>query len=185
MTVEISEASAPPLNDVESNDPRRLKSPSVPVALAVVRILLGLVFLWAFLDKTFGLGFATPREKARVAGGSPTSGFLANVDGSLAEVFRAMAGQPWVDWAFMLGMLLIGTALILGVAMNLAALGATMLMGSLWLASIPLENNPVIDEHILYASTAIALAASGAGNTFGLGRAWSSLPITRGQRWLA
>src|SRR5688572_13701049 len=28
--------------------------------LAGVRIALGWVFLWAFLDKTFGLGFATP-----------------------------------------------------------------------------------------------------------------------------
>ena len=42
-------------------------------ALALSRILLGFVFLWAFLDKTFGLGFATAAEKAWVAGGSPSS----------------------------------------------------------------------------------------------------------------
>ena len=28
-------------------------------ALASLRILTGFVFLWAFLDKTFGLGYAT------------------------------------------------------------------------------------------------------------------------------
>ena len=30
-------------------------------ALAVLRIATGFVFLWAFLDKTFGLGYATTR----------------------------------------------------------------------------------------------------------------------------
>ncbi|MEU1390068.1 hypothetical protein ABZ444_29030, partial [Nonomuraea sp. NPDC005730] len=43
---------------------------------AVARIAIGWIFLWAFLDKTFGWGFATPAGKAWVAGGSPTTGFL-------------------------------------------------------------------------------------------------------------
>ncbi|HET9172689.1 MAG TPA: hypothetical protein VFN97_24905, partial [Actinospica sp.] len=30
------------------------------VAIAVIRVGTGFVFLWAFLDKTFGLGYATP-----------------------------------------------------------------------------------------------------------------------------
>ena len=96
-----------------------------------------------------------------------------------------MAGQTWVDWAFMIGMLLVGTALMVGIAMRLVAFGATMLMGSLCLASIPLESNPLVDEHVLYAATAVALAASKAGNTWGLGRRWSSFALTRGWRWLA
>ena len=33
-------------------------------ALAVLRISTGFVFLWAFLDKTFGFGYATPSAKA-------------------------------------------------------------------------------------------------------------------------
>src|SRR5690606_6862690 len=44
--------------------------------LAAARIAIGWVFLWAFLDKTFGLGFATAREDAWINGGSPTFGFL-------------------------------------------------------------------------------------------------------------
>jgi hypothetical protein len=40
-------------------------------ALAVLRVATGLVFLWAFLDKLFGLGYATPGTKAWIAGGSP------------------------------------------------------------------------------------------------------------------
>ena len=57
-------------------------------ALAVTRILVGFVFLWAFLDKTLGLGFATTPEKAWLAGTSPTTGFLkmgVNPDGPFVE----------------------------------------------------------------------------------------------------
>ena len=35
-------------------------------ALAAARILLGIVFLWAYFDKLFGLGFATKAAKAWV-----------------------------------------------------------------------------------------------------------------------
>jgi hypothetical protein len=35
--------------------------------LAGIRIAPGWVFLWAFLDKTFGLGFATTSEKAWIS----------------------------------------------------------------------------------------------------------------------
>jgi thiosulfate dehydrogenase [quinone] large subunit len=148
-------------------------------------VLLGFVFLWAFLDKAFGVGFATPADGAWTAGGSPTEGFLASVDGAFAGMFQAMAGQAWVDWLFMLGMLLVGGALVLGIAMRLAAMGATLLMGSLWLASLPLENNPVVDEHVVYAATAITLALTQAGHTLGLGSRWASLRLFPGWRWLA
>ena len=50
-------------------------------ALAVLRIMFGFYFLWAFLDKTFGLGFSTPAERAWINGGSPTRGFLSGVEG--------------------------------------------------------------------------------------------------------
>ena len=31
---------------------------------ATLRIVMGWIFLWPFLDKTFGLGFATPADRA-------------------------------------------------------------------------------------------------------------------------
>ncbi|WP_318272177.1 hypothetical protein [Microbispora triticiradicis] len=43
---------------------------------AAARVAVGWVFLWAFLDKLFGWGFATPAAKAWINGGSPTTGFL-------------------------------------------------------------------------------------------------------------
>ena len=59
--------------------------------LSVSRILIGLVFLWAFFDKLFGLGFATTADKSWLSGGSPTTGFLSHVQGPFADVFNALA----------------------------------------------------------------------------------------------
>ncbi len=39
---------------------------------AVLRISMGFVFVWAFLDKTFGLGYGTPSARL-INGGSPTN----------------------------------------------------------------------------------------------------------------
>ena len=44
---------------------------------AGTRLALGWIFLWAFLDKLFGLGHSTPSTGAWINGGSPTKGFLA------------------------------------------------------------------------------------------------------------
>ena len=75
-------------------------------ALAVLRISTGFVFLWAFLDKTFGLNYATPSAKAWINGGSPTKGFLASVEvGPLQSFFHAIAGTWWANGLFMLGLL--------------------------------------------------------------------------------
>ena len=45
-------------------------------ALAVLRIAFGLEFLWAFVDKVFGFGYATPSGKGWIDRGDPTAGFL-------------------------------------------------------------------------------------------------------------
>ncbi|MDQ4007216.1 MAG: hypothetical protein M3211_03855 [Actinomycetota bacterium] len=142
------------------------------------------MFLWSFLDSTFGL-YATSPDESWIAGESPTSGYLGSLDGTFAAVFQPLAGHAWVDWTFMLGMALVGSALILGIAMRLAALGAVALMGSLWLTSLPLEHNPFVDEHMIYAVFAVVLAALRAGNAFGAGGLWGRLPLVRRTRWLA
>ena len=61
--------------------------------LAVLRIMFGFYFLWAFLDKTFGLGFATPAAKAWINGGSPTKGFLSGSEGPFSGFYHALAGN--------------------------------------------------------------------------------------------
>ncbi|MGW3108767.1 hypothetical protein, partial [Streptomyces sp. NPDC001100] len=98
-------------------------------AFASLRLLTGFVFLWAFLDKTFGFGYATPSGKGWVDGGSPTKGFLSGVAaGPMESTFHDWAGAGWVNWLFMLGLLGIGVALIAGVALRLAAVAGTVMM---------------------------------------------------------
>jgi thiosulfate dehydrogenase [quinone] large subunit len=165
-------------------------------ALAVLRIATGFIFLWAFLDKTFGLGFATPAARAWINGGSPTKGFLSGVEvGPLQSFFHSIAGNPLVDWLFMLGLLGIGIALIAGIGLRLSAIAATIMMAGMWLAEFPLDKttaagepsmstNPIVDYHVIYALVAIVAALAYAGHTWGLGRAWSRLPLVQKNRWL-
>ena len=125
----------------------------------ILRIAMGWIFLWAFLDKVFGLGFATTPEKSWLAGGSPTSGFLQFAPkGPFAGFYHALAGQPWVDWLFMLGLLALGISLILGLKVKLASYGGVALMILMYLALIPPANNPIIDEHIIYALVLLVLS---------------------------
>jgi thiosulfate dehydrogenase (quinone) large subunit len=164
--------------------------------LAVVRVAVGFVFLWAFLDKTFGFGYATPAAKAWINGGSPTKGFLSRVAvGPLESTFHAWAGAAWVDWLFMAGLLAIGIALILGIGLRIAAVSGTVMMLLMWAAEWPLakftsageltmSTNPIVDYHIVYALVLITLALTYAGNTWGLGRLWARLPFMQRNRWL-
>ena len=123
------------------------------IILGIVRILLGWTFLWAFFDKLLGLGFATTSERAWINGGSPTYGFLTNATkGPFAEYFQMLAGQGWVDWAFMLGLLLIGISFITGIWVKYSGwFGALMMLLMYVAAFMPPENNPVVDDHIIYA----------------------------------
>ncbi|MFE0918769.1 hypothetical protein ACFW24_13450 [Streptomyces nigra] len=164
--------------------------------LAGLRLLTGFVFLWAFLDKTFGLGYATPSGKGWIDGGSPTRGFLGGVAvGPMESVFHAWAGDAWADWLFMLGLLGIGVALTLGVALRLAAVAGTVMMALMWMAEWPparhlsdgspsMSTNPFADYHLVYAVVLIALAAAGAGAVWGLGHAWARLPFVARHPWL-
>jgi thiosulfate dehydrogenase (quinone) large subunit len=162
----------------EELTPRRHPA-AVAITAGLIRIAIGWVFLWAFLDKTFGLGFATPSEGAWLEGGSPTTGFLEHADGTFAGFFNSMAGQGWADWLFMAGLLGIGVALMLGIAMNIASASGALLLVLMWAAELPLENNPFMDDHLVYAGVLALLALLGAGRYLGLGVYWERLPIVR------
>ena len=151
----------------------------VGIAGAVTRISIGFVFLWAFLDKLFGLGLATPSERSWLNGGSPTKGFLSGVEGPFAGFFKPMAGDAWANWLFMLGLLGIGVALVLGITMKIAAASGTAMLVMMWMASLPLENNPFMDDHLVYAIVLVLLAALRSGDTAGLGAHWRKLPVVR------
>ena len=161
--------------------------------LAVLRIGFGLTFLWAFFDKLLALGFATGKSAetgvvdyfgpdAWVNGGSPTFGFLSfgvPEDNPMREFFNGIAGDAWADWLFMIGLAAIGLALVLGIGLRPAAITGGALYVMMWLASLPLENNPVLDDHLLGAATLVVLALTLAGDTWGLGKVWARTRLVR------
>jgi thiosulfate dehydrogenase [quinone] large subunit len=152
------------------------------------RIGIGLIFLWAFFDKLLGLGFATGRmedgtidffgEAAWINGGSPTYGFLNfGTTGPFAEFFQGFAGSAWADWLFMIGLLGIGLALTFGFAVRLGAYFGAVLLMLMYVAAMPPEHHPFLDDHVIYAIVLLGLAEVNAGDTFGVGRKWSKAPI--------
>jgi len=156
--------------------------------LAVTRLATGFIFLWAFLDKTFGLGYATPSERAWLNGGTPSQGFLNSpaVVGPFQGFFQGIA-SPATDVLFMLGMLGVGLAVMLGIGLRVAAWAGSLIMVMMWMAEWPLvegSTNPLVDYHIIYALALIVVATCLAGDTWGLGRWWRELPLVRRQRWL-
>ena len=153
--------------------------------LAGLRLALGWIFLWAFIDKLFGLGLATPEKGAWINGGSPTGGFLGKaVAGPFEGVYHSIAGAAWADWLFMLGLAAIGTALVLGIGIRAAAVAGSALLILMWTAVLPPENNPFLDDHLIYAGVLLLLALTAAGDTLGLGRVWGRLPIVQRLPWL-
>ncbi|GGV32168.1 DoxX family membrane protein [Streptomyces spectabilis] len=165
-------------------------------AFASLRLLMGAVFLWAFLDKAFGFGYATASGKGWVDGGSPTKGFLSGVAaGPMESTFHSWAGDAWADWLFMTGLLGIGIALVSGVALRLAAAAGTAMMILMWMAEWPpakhlsdgspsMSTNPVLEYHVIYAAALITLALASAGDALGAGARWVRLPFVRDHSWL-
>ena len=73
----------------------------------------------------------------------------------LITLAAALAGQGW--WG------LAGVALMLGVASRIATVSAVAMLVMMWSAALPPENNPVLDDHLIYALTLVALLLCGSG----------------------
>ncbi|MFI2752140.1 DoxX family protein [Cellulomonas sp. P22] len=162
--------------------------------LAVTRLVTGFVFLWAFLDKTFGLHYSTGAPVTEgdpslswLEGGTPSQGFMKFAAvGPFKDTFASMAG-PVTDWLFMLALLGVGLAVMLGIGLRVAAVCGSLLMVLMWAAEWPLvagSTNPLVDYHIVYALVLIVCAVLLAGDTWGLGRRWAQLPVVRRTPWL-
>ncbi len=159
----------------------------------VVRILLGFTFLWAFLDKNFAWGFSTTKAWMFGTGeGNPTAGFLkfgVNPNGPFHSFYTGLAPSSpsgLVNYLFMGALLGAGLTLVLGVVMKIGSIGSALLLISMFLAVAPwakyedkggstvASNNPLLDEHIIYAATLMVLMLVCAGRYWGLGRWWES-----------
>lgn len=99
----------------------------------------------------FGLGHETPAAKAWINGGSPTKGFLSGAVGPFGGFYQSFAGATWANWGFMLGLICIAVALLLGVGMRIACVGGAVLTVLMWSASLPPSDDVFMDNHIVYA----------------------------------
>ena len=160
--------------------------------LGVLRLGMGWIFFWAFVDKLFGLGFATCRDAATgtvqvlcqtawLSGGSPTSGFLKfATKGPFADFFQGLAGNAFIDWFFMLGLAGVGLALLLGIFVKFGSYSGILMLVLMYAAGFILpEHNPFLDEHIIYAIILAGVAVSHAGQYFGFGKWWSNIKFVK------
>jgi thiosulfate dehydrogenase (quinone) large subunit len=197
MTTNTSHPAKVPAHALETAEaPGHMLTTTAARALAILRIGTGFVFLWAFLDKTFGLGFSTTSERAWINGGSPTKGFLSHVEvGPFQSIAHSIAGAWWADTLFMTGMAAVGIALIAGIGLRVAATAGSLIMVMMWAAEFPLDRytaagepsgstNPFMDYHLIYALVLAVLALTYAGHTWGLGRIWARLPLVQKNRWM-
>jgi thiosulfate dehydrogenase [quinone] large subunit len=167
-----------------TTEPSARSATAARYVLAGIRAALGWVFLWAFLDKAFGLGFATPSGRSLLDGGSPTNGFLSSAKGPFSDFYRAIAGSGPADVLFMAALLGVGVALLLGIGMRIAAAAGALLTVMMWTAVLPPTTNPFMDDHLVYAAVLIVLALLHAGDTMGFGRAWAGTSLVRRAPWL-
>ncbi len=148
--------------------------------LALLRIAVGIIFLWAGAEKVFNGG----------ANGWSAAGFLKNatagtlswpfVSGTPAEgTIYNPTHQLWVDLAansgamtainslVVFGEVAIGIALILGIATRFTAIMGVLMMVLFFVAAWDLEFG-IVNQHLTYAIVVFILGYLGAGNYFGL-----------------
>ena len=154
-----------------------------PYARALLRIVLGYVFLWAFVDKLFGLTYSTCSGLGRgcaqawIHGGSPTAGFLGHAaTGPLAGFYHHLAGQMWVDWAFMLGLAFVGIGLVFGTWIKSASAAGIVMLALMWSSLLWPTATPGVDEHIIYILVLLGFLLSNSPPKWAVKLRWLNLP---------
>lgn len=172
------------------------------VFLSITRIAIGWVFLWAFLDKLFGLGFSTCRttaedgsftieamcDSAWLSGARITEGYLVyagNPNSPFHDFFVDLGGQAWTDWPFMLGLAGVGLALVLGIGTRVGLLAGSAMLFMMYLTQMLPSTNPFLDEHIVYIIALLAVVPLEVRyQAIGLGTWWKKLGVVQKNRWL-
>lgn len=158
------------------------------VFLSLTRIAIGFIFLWAFFDKLFGLGFSTCRaddgsveymcDDAWINGARITEGYLGSSTGPFADFFKDLGQQAWTDWPFMLGLFGIGFALCFGVGTKLVmfagpAMLALMYVSHYWPGTPGAAQNPFVEDHMVQALAIIGIVLVELGHqSIGFGEFW-------------
>ena len=147
--------------------------------LAILRIAIGLLFLWPFFDKMFGLGFATPHGSGVIDGGSPSSFVVYVTDGLLKDFYNSLAGNAFVDFMMMAALLLIGISLVFGIASKLGTIGAVMFFAVMYTLVLPPTDNPMIDDHIIMILAMLVVYFFGGFEKISFFQKWKDLFLVK------
>lgn len=149
-----------------------------PIAkgLAALRITLGAGFLFAGLEKILHFDGSTKAFDATgflkfaTAGTLPGSPDKAIVNPT-HDFWVALAGNPGlmsvINTMVVSGEVLIGLALILGLATRFAGVMGAVMMAFLWIANFSFANGP-FNEQFFYGVVALFVAYAAAGEAYGL-----------------
>lgn len=151
--------------------------------VALLRVVVGVIFVWAGVGKLFNDG---------APGNWTAAGFLKfATNGTLGWPFASGTPDPkhvynpthdfWVSLAgndtamtivnnlVVAGEVCIGVALVLGIVTRFAGVMGALMMGFFFLAGWAFSNG-IVEEHATYGVVLLALAGMGAGNYYGLDR---------------
>jgi thiosulfate dehydrogenase [quinone] large subunit len=158
-------------------------------SLLGLRLVMAWVFLQAGLEKMSEGGFGDPLAWS-------SAGFLENAIANanpLAGLFGWFANYTAiVDPLVVFGQILIGLALLFGVAVRFAAMMGAIQMLFFWtaawqgglMAGLPMEHGYVIDSSFVYLVLLFGLGAWGAGRVLGLDAKLEQTSIVQNNPWL-
>jgi thiosulfate dehydrogenase (quinone) large subunit len=167
---------------------------SYRIGIAVLRIGVGIIFLWAGLEKVmapeafsaagfleFGTGgsLGWPFVTGEVAEGTiynPTQAFWVSMAGNETAMSIINVLVPW-------GQIGIGIGLILGLLTRFSATMGALMMLFFFVAAWDFEFG-IVNQHLTYALVTAFLGLIGAGNYYGLDRSVGESVGGWARRWL-
>ncbi len=166
-----------------------------PKAVAIGRIVIGVIFLWAGLEKVIGGAGEWSAKGFLAFGTSGTLGWPFVTEVAEGTVFNpthdfwvglsANAGaMSVINLLVPFGQVAIGTSLILGIATRFSSAMGALMMLFFFFAAWDFAYG-IVNQHLTYAVVTLGLGVIGAGNYYGLDAGLGgSLPAGI-RRWFA
>ncbi len=159
----------------------RITSRPFGLATAIGRIAIGIIYLWAGLEKlSVGDGKGGPWTAAGFlkfgtngtlgwpfVSGTPADGTIFNPTHGLWAGLAGGGMMPLINLLVVVGEVGIGLALILGIATRFASAMGTLMMIFFFFAAWDYAFG-IVNQHLTYAVVTFGLGVIGAGNYYGL-----------------
>lgn len=159
----------------------RITNRKFGLAAAVGRIVIGIIFLWAGLEKVFvgdgkggpfsAVGFLKFGTNGTLGwpfvSGTPADGTVFNPTHDFWVNLAGSGIMPLINLLVVVGEVGIGLALILGIATRFASAMGTLLMIIFFFAAWDFAFG-IVNQHLTYAVVTFGLGVIGAGNFYGL-----------------